>query len=331
MKYLEVEKQGQLLKVKLLRPADYRQQSPALRGIISQFSAKSRKRLIETFTRLDTKKMKYSKERVKFITLTYQDNMQNYELSKLHLKRFIERLQYRFDDFWCVWKMELQERGAVHFHLIAGGMPYLDMYYLQVMWAICSDQTPDNMTMVESLESLAKRCPFTRIEAIKSVRGVLSYAAKYMTKLEDGKTGETVHATALSSAKRVADENGLIGLTICHTFGRFWGVYGRQNIPFADKINVMCALTDKMYNWFLSIVDSPYVNVEQGWAVYGEHVDRLYKALGTLYLSDDSLELMLAGFLVQKARIENEPMRRYFNNLDMNIKIQKAKREMGLA
>lgn len=313
MKYLSVEKQGQLLKVTLMRPSLPVERPLSTRGIVSQFSAKSRKRLIEQFTRLDHKKMKFTKERVKFITLTYIDNMQDGVLAKLHLKRFIERLQYAHAELWCVWKMELQERGAIHFHLMVGNMKFTDKENIKHMWSECSEQA-ENV--------------FTRIEAIKSIRGVLSYAAKYMTKLESSNDGEEVKATDVSSVRRNAGGSGSLVFTICHNFGRFWGVYGRQHLPLADKVEVMCALTDSMYNWFLSIVDSPYCNTNQSWTVFGEHVDRLYKALGALYASDDSLAWMLEGFLVQKARIENQDFERWLNNLDMELKIARTRRNM---
>jgi hypothetical protein len=313
MKYLNVEKQGQLLKVALMRPSLPALDVHSTRGIISQFSAKSRKRLIEQFTRLDHKKMKFTKERVKFIALTYIDNMQDGALAKLHLKRFIERLQYEHAELWCVWKMEFQERGAIHFHLIVGNMPFTEFSEIQKMWSECSEQA-ENV--------------FTRIEAIKSIRGVLSYAAKYMTKEVSPNTGEEVKATDVSSVRRAAGGSGCLVLSICHNFGRFWGVYGRQHLPLADKVEVMCALTDSMYNWFLSIVDSPYCNTNQSWSVFGEHVDRLYKALGTLYTSDDSLAWMLEGFLVQKPRVENQDFERWLNNVDAELKIASARRDM---
>jgi hypothetical protein len=299
--------------VALMRPSLPALDVHSTRGIISQFSAKSRKRLLEQFARLDHKKMKFTKERVKFLHLTYIDNMRDGLLAKLHLKRFIERLQYAHDKLWVVWKMEFQERGAIHFHLIVGNMKFTDFEEIQKMWAQCSEQA-ENV--------------FTRIEAIKSIRGVLSYAAKYMTKEVSPNTGEEVKATDVSSVRRAAGGSGSLVLSICHSFGRFWGVYGRQHLPLADKVNVMCALTDSMYNWFLSIVDSPYCNKNQSWTVFGEHVDRLYKALGTLYTSDASLAWMLEGFLVQKSRIENQDFERWLNNVDMELKIARSRRGM---
>jgi hypothetical protein len=37
---------------------------------------------------------------------------------------------------------------------------------------------------------------------------------------------------------------------------------------------------------------------------------------------------MLEGFLVQKARIENQDFERWLNNLDMELKIAHARRNM---
>lgn len=52
-----------------------------------------------------------------FITLTYHKNFQDCQAAKKHLNAFFQRWRRRGSDFAYIWKMEPQERGAVHFHI----------------------------------------------------------------------------------------------------------------------------------------------------------------------------------------------------------------------
>ena len=95
---------------------------PSSRGPITEFSRKSRKRLIDTFNRVDKRRMKYASGRTRFITLTYPHNMQNYAQAKAHRRALVKRIRRRFPAFWDFWRLETQKRGAIHFHMICGGM-----------------------------------------------------------------------------------------------------------------------------------------------------------------------------------------------------------------
>jgi len=89
------------------------------RGEIARFTMSSRRRLIELTARL-----RVGTIRTSFLTLTFA-GMPSAEQAKAAFKRFRSRLDRRFAKWSAVWRMEYQERGAIHFHLICFNLPYI--------------------------------------------------------------------------------------------------------------------------------------------------------------------------------------------------------------
>ena len=54
-----------------------------------------------------------------FITLTYKENMQDIKKSRKDLDIFFKRLRRVYRDLKYIWVMEYQQRGAIHFHILA--------------------------------------------------------------------------------------------------------------------------------------------------------------------------------------------------------------------
>lgn len=52
------------------------------------------------------------------LTLTFKENMINYDIAYMEFKNFIKRLKRKFGDFEYISVKELQERGAIHYHII---------------------------------------------------------------------------------------------------------------------------------------------------------------------------------------------------------------------
>jgi len=82
----------------------------AKRGKITSFSNASRRRLLHLFARLDTRKAK-----AVFLTLTFAA-IPTTKRAKTVFKRFTERLRRHFPKMAFIWRLERQERGAIHFH-----------------------------------------------------------------------------------------------------------------------------------------------------------------------------------------------------------------------
>lgn len=103
-------------------------------------------------------------EETKFITLTYAENMQDLKSSNYNFKKFIQRLNYQLDiklKYSCV--VEFQKRGAIHYHLLAYNLPYIENSELAKIWSH----------------------GFVKINNIDNVDNVGAYVTKYMTKDND--------------------------------------------------------------------------------------------------------------------------------------------------
>lgn len=53
-----------------------------------------------------------------FISLTYKENMQDLPSSKVHLNKMCKELQRDFQGFKYLYVLELQGRGAIHYHML---------------------------------------------------------------------------------------------------------------------------------------------------------------------------------------------------------------------
>jgi len=141
-----------------------------------------------------------------FVTLTYPDRFPTVQEAKRDLKVFLQRLNRRFPEAGYIWKLEPQERGAPHYHLLLWGAKEYDLFEWTVKtWFEMAGQGDINHLLFHSgaLHG-SKRC----VERVRSFKGVWFYAAKYLGKTfqvaEWGKTWT----------------------------GRFWGVGRPENIPF---------------------------------------------------------------------------------------------------
>lgn len=121
----------------------------------------------------------YNKKSV-FLTLTFAENLQDIKKANNEFKLFMKRLNYylqtTIEDFKSVeyvatW--ELQERGAIHYHLILFDFPYIEAKKLEEIW----------------------RNGYIKINIIKNKKGemiekVSSYITKYFTKDLESKIRE---------------------------------------------------------------------------------------------------------------------------------------------
>ncbi|MDN9012875.1 rolling circle replication-associated protein [Brevibacillus laterosporus] len=97
----------------------------------------------------------------KFITLTYEENMQDVEEARKHFDIFIKRMRRKYGGFKYIVVMEFQERGAVHYHMMSD-LPYVPKKTLGEIWGH----------------------GYVKINAIDHVDNVGAYISKYMTKAE---------------------------------------------------------------------------------------------------------------------------------------------------
>lgn len=118
---------------------------------------------------------------------------------KRHLDSFGKRFLRQFPAGSFVWKLEFQKRGAAHFHLIVYGVSLDEMRkWLALAWY----ETVGSQDAGHLLAGV-------RSERLNSRRAVMSYLGGYVSKADQTRPGEC--------------------------FGRYWGIVGRQNLPFCES------------------------------------------------------------------------------------------------
>lgn len=169
------------------------------------FSRASRRRLMYRLckTRKDLLPM--------FVTLTYPAEYPTPGESKRDFSNFCKRLKRRFRCAGWIWKLELQSRGAPHYHLLVWGLGSIDKtlaeYEVPKMWyEIAGHGDENHLKFHLGLLPGSRKC----VEPLRSAKGAVFYAAKYMGK----DVASSQHA------------------------GRWWGVRYAECIPWASPVLV---------------------------------------------------------------------------------------------
>lgn len=202
-----VDIQGRVveLKEKTRIPSDrMRVRIGGRRGEVTQFSKASRRRLLNYCARVKTD------QRPLFITLTYPERYPDVkEAKENHLRAFLERLRRRYPASAAIWRLEFQARGAPHFHILVFGVAFWAKEDVQNAWgSVLGPEYRDAMG----------RLPFTRVERVKSARGVMAYVSKYI-------------------AKMPAAASGFNSAAYSHV-GRWWGWFQKNLIPWARQTKI---------------------------------------------------------------------------------------------
>lgn len=200
--FVEWRRGASILKVSKAEPTE--QHGGGKRGIVKGFSRGSRRRLM---TRIAG--VKRDAFLPCFVTLTYPNIFPEPKQSKKHLKAFIMRLKRAFPAAGIIWKLEPQQRGAPHYHLLVWGSTEKNLRaWVPEAWhEIAGGGDPLHLLWHEGKLGKGNRhCT----QKVNSFKGVWAYASKYL-----GKTFEV----AGWDSKAV---------------GRFWAVVNPDNIPFGE-------------------------------------------------------------------------------------------------
>jgi len=168
-----------------------------VRGEIENFSKGSRRRVLRLVASLKRSAVPL------FCALTYPDLFEpNPRMWKKHLDSFFKRVLRKYPHAVIVWRLEPKRRKtgvnagniAPHFHFLAYNIPYYSFLgWLSGAWyEVVKSGDPKHFNAG------------TRVEPVRSVRGVLYYTSKYICK---------------------AENIPLPG------WGRFWGVVNREELP----------------------------------------------------------------------------------------------------
>lgn len=172
------------------------------RGKVAGFSGKSRNRLMRTLGEVRRDCLP------DFVTLTFPNDYPTIKRAKRDLDTFIKRLARKFPDVAGVWKLEPQKRGAPHFHLLIWGAAHKELLsFVPASWCkVVGSDDPNHLAWHKG-ELGNSPC----VQQIESQRGVFWYASKYMSK----------EVGAMFS-----------------DWGRWWGVFHRDNLPLGEVVNV---------------------------------------------------------------------------------------------
>lgn len=214
------------------------------RGRIQNFSIRSRSRLMQKIAQLKRHNLPL------FVTLTYPEDYPNdYKTYKYHLHHFFIALRRRWERAGIVWKLEYQQRGAPHFHLLMWGVEHNFRDDVARLWCKIVDSDDENHLKwhLGQLGNGNTHC----VQEIRSWHGVRSYAAKYMAKLDE------------------RDDQ-------C---GRFWGVRGL--VPFSPLLSFSVSMETALTFRRLHRRYTGMNNRRFGFWSYAYHVDwlRLIEAL----------------------------------------------------
>lgn len=139
------------------------------RGKVRGFSRSSRMRLLEMFNQLNAHE---TTAHPKFITLTYpEDIAPEWKVAKAQLNTFLWYLEKRYGRHPLVWRMEHQENGSIHFHIIYWYRPFVPYQVIRDLWdgLICNYVLPEQSAS-------------TQVKGLTRWRQVAYYVAKYVAK-----------------------------------------------------------------------------------------------------------------------------------------------------
>jgi len=182
-------------------------------SIIPEFVGKKRKRMIDAIN-----SWRIPMINCVFITLTYPETYpKDWKVWKHDFKIWKEHLQREYPQAQGFWKLELQRRGAPHFHMVLDLGEKRNLLDFR-QW---NDQLWANIA--HYLDCYAGEYACT-VKKMSTVREALNYAAKYCSK---------------ESYAPVSDDGEILtAQQLGDTVGRLWGRIGRPNTDASEKILV---------------------------------------------------------------------------------------------
>lgn len=185
-----------------------------VRGQIVGLTAQSERRLRLMLARIELDVMSL------FVTLTYPaDYPPTPERSKRDLAALAKRLRRRWPEFGALWIREFTRRGISHFHLMVYGLPVgADGVGLNEL----RDDLREMWTAITGIPDADTQAKQRRVsvsaDLLRSPRGARNYLASYFK-------GGNVKGNG--GAKWYQRD-------IAYPAGRWWGVIGREHVPFAQ-------------------------------------------------------------------------------------------------
>lgn len=184
-----------------------------VRSAITGFSRRARRALLVSLNSIDS--LKAPAEQWVFVTLTYHRADVSPWQCKEHFDRFSDRFAKRFKKtVQTVWKLEPQERGTPHLHLLIHLDPGVDhescREFTKKVWHELADpDSPEHLKVMEFKALSERHARRDFWQPLKSWNQVAGYAAKYFSK----------------------------PVTADWAFpGRYWGIRNRRQLPRCIRV-----------------------------------------------------------------------------------------------
>lgn len=185
------------------------------RGAVKGFSRGSRKRFFERMARLVVEAGKGVT--CLFVSVTYPADYPSDRVAKRkHMRAFFERIRRRWPKSSGVWRMEHQQRGAPHFHMIFFGLPLLDQATVQGWWREVIGYEGPHTLQVD-------------VQEVKGWRHLLSYVSKYVAKVDP-----LDYLTYWHADNSDGEDAEYKGQNSADTLGRVWGVFNGDHLPMGE-------------------------------------------------------------------------------------------------
>lgn len=284
-----VTMQGQLIKVKGHNPnAIPPQTNRSVRGSVQYFSRKSRKRMIETVSRINPPKD------TRFVTLTWSDDVMPADTREVQrqLKVLFQRMRRASESMSAVWRIELKARqsgrliGVVvpHVHMLvfnAGDLALPSERYAYDGWFY------DNWMDITGHQQLVDS-------------GVVDYGIKTDDVMLNG-SRQVMYYVSKYAAKMDEQASPLVNAPYQHT-GRFWGVVQAEAIPWAECIQITVKNARKAYFQLRRACQKRWSGVSRNrpvtsWTMFVSNTEQWHELIFQLVLDDDS-DMVLKPVLV---------------------------------
>jgi hypothetical protein len=171
-----------------------------IREKVRGFSRASRRNLLRRLASINRSAFRASRGRIIFVTLTYPHAYpEDPEACKGHLKAFRKRLQREYGSFAAFWRLGIQRREALHFHLLLfvgrsfGPIRELRRFISSSWYEVTGRVSEGHLHAG------------TRVEAAKKWKQATSYVERYLAKPEEFPEGLQT--------------------------GRIWGVWNEDLLP----------------------------------------------------------------------------------------------------
>lgn len=232
-----IRMQGTYLQVKNDLGPRTKRQGGGKRAAITRFSPASRRGMLKRLHTIAWDNVPTAMH----LVLTFPD-FPSIEDAKRCYNSFWKRLlRENGEHLWCFWKLEPQQRGAPHFHLLIGGLPVREKNSLMAWQRKIRLWWKD---IIRGVYYTGTKVAFPFVDYVRQGASMQRYIAKYVSKDAGGCDSLEPVSNLAGASKKV---------TSWAKPGRFWGVYGRKNVPWASLFEV-ATLRDGWYVEFRRLV-----------------------------------------------------------------------------